>query len=302
MAASSSPPAPSSPRVAIIGATGQLGSDLVRAMEDRAPVGLSHADIEVTDGPCVLDRLAAIAPDVVINCAAFHRVDECEVRPEEAFRVNALGARNVALTCARLGALAVYISTDYVFGGEAGRPYVEGDPPRPINVYGASKLAGEHLVAAVAPRHLIVRVSSLFGVAGASGKGGSFVETMIRKARAGEAIRVVDDIVMSPTYTADAAAALRGLIAGGHTGIAHASNAGACSWFEFARAIFALLGWEVDLQPQRSADQPAAARRPRYSALESSRLLALGLVQAPWEDALRRYLEAKGYLSARGEP
>jgi dTDP-4-dehydrorhamnose reductase len=271
-------------------------------MEDWAPIGLGRADIEVTDGSGVLERLAAIAPDVVINCAAFHRVDDCESRPEEAFRVNALGARNVALACARLGALAVYVSTDYVFDGELGRPYNESDLPRPINVYGASKLAGEHLTAVFSPRHLIVRVSSLFGVAGASGKGGNFVETMIRKARAGEAIRVVDDIVMSPTYTADAAAALRALIAGGHVGIAHASNAGACTWFEFARAIFDLLGWEVDLQPQRSADLPSAARRPRNSALASSQSDARGLARPAWEDALRRYLEAKGYLRDRGEP
>lgn len=301
MAASSSSPAPSSPRVAVIGATGQLGSDLVRAMEDWAPVGLSHADIEVTDGPGVLERLRILAPDVVINCAAFHRVDECEVRPEEAFGVNALGARNVALTCARLGALAVYISTDYVFDGELERPYVEDDPPRPINVYGASKLAGEYLVAAAAPRHLIVRVSSLFGVAGASGKGGNFVETVIRKARAGEAIRVVDDIVMSPTYTTDAAALVRALITGGHTGVVHAANDGACSWYAFARAIFGLLGWEVDLQPQRSADLPQAAPRPTHSALASLRMPSLGVAPAPWRDALHRYLVAKGHTSMGGE-
>lgn len=270
----------------------------MRAMEDWKPVGLSHADIEVTDGPGVLDRLTAVAPEVVINCAAFHRVDECEARFEEAFRVNALGARNVALACARLGALAVYVSTDYVFGGEAGRPYVEADPPAPVNVYGASKVAGEHLVAAAAPRALIVRVASLFGVAGASGKGGNFVETMIRKARAGEAIHVVDDLVMSPTSTADASAAIRGLIARGYTGIAHATNAGACSWYGFARAIFSMLGLEADLQPQRSADLPSAARRPRSAALASSVLEGLGLARPPWEDALRRYLAAKGYLNA----
>lgn len=269
-------------------------------MEDWAPVGLGHAEIEVTDGPGVLARLSTVAPDVVVNCAAFHRVDECEIRPEEAFRVNALGARNVGLACARLGALAVYISTDYVFDGEAGRPYLEADAPAPINVYGTSKVAGEHLVAASAPRHLIVRVASLFGVAGASGKGGNFVETMIRKTRAGEAIRVVDDVVMSPTSTADAAALVRALIAGGHTGVVHAANAGACSWFEFARAIFDLLGWEVDLQPQRSADLPSAARRPRNSALASSRLPVLGLHRLPWRDALRRYLIAKGHVAEGG--
>ena len=288
--------ASSKPRVVVIGASGQLGSDLMQALHNWAPLGLTHADIEVADPASVNEKLDAAAPDAVINCAAFHQVDDCENRPDEAFRVNALGARNVALACARLGAFVVYVSTDYVFDGELDRPYNEDDAPRPINVYGASKLAGEHLVAASAPRYLIVRVSSLFGVAGASGKGGNFVETMIRKARAGETIRVVDDMVMSPTYAADAALVIRGLVAGGATGIVHAANAGACSWLEFARAIFETLGWEVDLQPQRSADLTVAARRPHHSFLASNRLATLGLDPPPWEDALCRYLSANGHL------
>ncbi|MDR7485196.1 MAG: dTDP-4-dehydrorhamnose reductase [Armatimonadota bacterium] len=294
--------ASSRPRVAVIGASGQLGADLIQAMRNWAPVGLTHADVEVADPAGVTAALEAVAPDVVINCAAFHRVDDCERQPEEAFRINALGARNVAMACARLGALAVYISTDYVFDGELGRPYTEADAPRPINTYGVSKLAGEHLTASCAPRHLIVRVSSLFGVAGASGKGGNFVETVIRKARAGETLRVVDDLVMSPTYTADAAAAIRGLVAAGATGVVHAANAGACSWFEFARAIFEELGWPVDLEPQSSAGLPAAARRPRNSSLESARLWARGRPQPPWRDALRRYLVAKGHLAPAARP
>lgn len=299
------PPSPSmdassSPRVAVIGAPGQLGVDLMRALRDWAPVGLSHADIEVADGPGVFERLQNVRPDVVINCAAFHRVDDCEIRPDEAFRINALGARHVAYACARLGAIAVYISTDYVFDGEADRPYVESDVPRPINTYGASKMAGEFLVGASTSHHVIVRVAGVFGVAGASGTGGNFVETMIRKARAGEPIRVVDDLVMSPTYAADAAAIIRGLIVGAHTGTIHATNAGTCSWFEFARAIFALLGWDVPLEPQHAASMGQGARRPRRSALASERLGALGLAPAPWPDALRRYLIAKGHLA--GDP
>ena len=261
------------------------------ALRDWGPLGWTHTDIEVTDAVGVAERLEAAAPDVIINCAAFHRVDDCEIHPEQAFRVNALGARNVALAGARLGALVVYVSTDYVFDGHLGRPYREDDVPRPINVYGASKLAGEHLVAASTPRHLIVRVSSLFGVAGASGKGGNFVETMIRKARAGEAIRVVDDIVMSPTYAADAALRIRQLIAGGTTGLVHAANAGACSWFEFARTILELVGVEADLRPQRSAELQTSAQRPRNSALEA------GHLQPSWVDALRRYLVAKGHIA-----
>jgi len=134
-------------------------------------------------------------------------------------------------------------------------------------------------------------------VAGASGKGGNFVETMIRKARAGEAIRVVDDIVMSPTYAADAAPRIRELIAGGTTGVVHVANAGACSWFEFARAILELVGVEADLRPQRSVDLPGTAQRPRNSALEAGRLRALGHLQPFWMEALRRYLVAKGHIA-----
>jgi dTDP-4-dehydrorhamnose reductase len=284
------------PRVAVIGAPGQLGADLMRAMAAWAPVGLGHGDVEVTNAAQVLERLEAVAPDAVVTCAAFHRVDECERRPEEAFHVNALGARNVAAACARLGALCVYVSTDYVFGGDQDRPYVESDPPRPVNVYGASKLAGEFLVAATAPRSLVVRVASVFGVAGARGKGGNFVETVIAKARAGERLRVVDDLVMSPTYAADAAAVVAALIRGGCGGVVHAANAGACSWFEFAAAIFRELGWAVPLERQPAAQASPGVRRPRNSALASPRLAALGLAPPPWQDALRRYLVARGHL------
>jgi dTDP-4-dehydrorhamnose reductase len=282
--------------VAVIGAAGQVGTDLMRALADWVPIGLNHADLEVADGAGVLKRLQAIGPDVVITCAAFHRVDECEHRPDEAFRINAIGARNVALACARLRALCVCISTDYVFDGEQGRPYAETDPPRPVNVYGASKLAGELLVAAATPRHLIVRIASVFGVAGARGKGGNFVETMIAKAKAGEDIRVVNDLIMSPTYAADAATRIRALIDGGHTGIVHAANAGGCTWLEFAQAIFGELGWDVRIEAQRTSDLAQAARRPRNSSLAPARLQALGLTPARWEDALRRYLVARGHL------
>ncbi len=268
----------------------------MRAFADWTPVGLNHADIEVADATQVLERLRPIGPDVVINCAAFHRVEECEERPDEAFRINAIGARNVALACARVEALVVHISTDYVFDGGLGRPYVESDIPTPINVYGISKLAGEYLVAATTSRHLIVRIASVFGIAGARGKGGNFVETMIQKAQAGEPIRVVDDMVMSPTYAADAAAIARGLVAGGHTGVIHATNGGACTWFEFARTIFELLDWDVRLEPQRTADLRQPALRPRNSSLTTERLAALRLAPLPWKDALRRYLVAKGHL------
>ena len=169
-------------KVAVIGASGQLGSDLVKVFEDVIP--LTHKDIEVTDlSSCEI--LKELKPDVVINTAAYHKTDECEENPEKAFLVNSVGARNVALICKEIGAIDVFISTDYVFDGSKKEPYTEEDVPNPINVYGVSKYAGEILTRYICGKYYIIRVASLFGVAGARGKGGSFVETMIKKAKAG---------------------------------------------------------------------------------------------------------------------
>lgn len=304
-------------RVAIIGSTGQLGSDLVRVLRPTTPPGdslfpspsmgegepfgfevfpLSHHNIEITDPDSVHKVLTGIRPDVVINCAAFVRVDECEDHPEEALRVNALGALHVARCCAELGALCVYISTDYVFDGRKAAPYTEEDPPHPLNVYGISKLCGEHFVRASCPRHLIVRTSGLYGVAGSRGKGGNFVETMIRLAGEGKPIRVVDDQVLAPTYTRDLAEAIRRLLGRQASGVVHITNSGQCSWFEFARAIFDLLGIEASLEPVTSEAYAAKARRPAYSVLGSARVEELGLpLLRPWQEALEAYLREKGH-------
>lgn len=189
------------------------------------------------------------ASEVVVNCAAFVRVDDCEERTEEAFRTNALGALYVARACAELDSLCVYIRTDYVFDGEKGGPYTEDDTPHPINVYGSSKLAAEHLVQQGCPKWMIIRVASLFGKAGARGKGGNFVEAILAKARLGEALPVVRDVSMSPTYTYDAARALERLIRQGSTGLFHLSDGGACSWYELAKRAVKLAGLENRLMP-----------------------------------------------------
>lgn len=280
--------------VAIIGAIGQLGTDLVRALgeaggyETRA---LTHDEIEVADPEAVRAALTQARPNVVVNCAAFHRVDECEDRPEDAMRVNALGALHVARACASLGALCVYVSTDYVFSGEQRRPYVESDAPGPINVYGASKLAGEHLTVLTSPRWLVVRTASLFGVTPARAKKGNFVETMLAKARAGDTIRVVDDIRMSPTYAHDAARALERLIRQGAVGYLHLTNAGSCTWHEFATQILASAGLGARVVPVRSSEYPTRARRPKDSSLASLRVDdGVRRCLRPWRDALAAYL------------
>ena len=245
-------------KVAVIGATGQLGSDLVKVFEDVIP--LTHRDIEVTDlSSCEI--LKELKPDVVINTAAYHKTDECEENPEKSFLVNSVGARNIALICKEIGAIDVYISTDYVFDGSKGEPYTEEDVPDPINVYGVSKYAGEILTRNICDRYYIVRVASLFGIAGASGKGGNFVETMIKKGKSGDELYVVDDITMSPTYTKDAAVAIEKILSYKLPyGIYHVTNEGCCTWYEFAKAIFEITGIDAKLNPTTSDKYPTKAK------------------------------------------
>jgi dTDP-4-dehydrorhamnose reductase len=276
-----------------------LGTDVVRALraaDGYEVVPLRHEDVECTSSESVEVVLGNIRPGVVINCAAFVRVDECEERAEEAFHVNAIGALNVARTAARMGARCVYVSTDYVFEGRKGEPYTEDDVPCPVNVYGASKLAGEFLVRQSCPDWMVVRVASLFGRSGARGKGGNFVETVLRKARAEETLRVVTDTRMSPTYTVDAARALEGLVALRASGVFHLTNAGECTWYEFACKITELAGIGTHIEQISMSEYPTRARRPANSALRSGRLeRLLKEVPRPWEEALRAYLREKGH-------
>ncbi len=289
-------------KVAVVGASGQLGSDLVRVFREAAKyeiLPLVHTQIEITDRESVERVLADVHPDVVINCAAFHRVDECEERPEEGLHVNALGALHVADACSRLGALCVYISTDYVFEGKKRTPYAEDDTASPVSIYGIAKLAGEHLVRNVCPRHFVVRTSGLYGVAGSSGKGGNFVETMIRLAKEAKPIRVVNDQVLTPTYTKDLARKMHELLENEAYGLYHITNAGSCSWYEFAGKVFELLNIKPDFGPTSTAAYRLKARRPEYSVLARERLVSLGLDDLrPWRDALEAYLKEKGHLTA----
>jgi len=283
-------------RVAIIGATGQLGSDLVKVFGSEA-IPLSHADIEVKDLSSCIKALEEHSPEVVINCAAYVRVDDAEDEAEEAFAVNAVGAKNVALACERFNATNVYISTDYVFDGTKGKPYVESDLPNPINTYGLSKYAGEIFTRNYYSKYYIIRVSSLYGVKGARGKGGNFVETMIQKAKNGEEIRVVDDMIMSPTYTRDAAEIIYNILERKLTyGVYHCSNSGYCSWYEFAKKIFELLSLEVDIIPIKASELTYKAKRPKISAIRSEKLHKYGLQVPYWITGLKNYLSEKHYL------
>ena len=292
-------------RVAILGSGGQLGSDLRAALAKTAScevVALPHEKIEVTDPKSVQSALAAAHPDVVVNCAAFHQVDQCADRPDEAYRVNALGARYVAEACDALNAACVYISTDYVFDGEKASPYLEEDSAIPVSVYGASKLAGEHLVRISLEKHYIVRCSGLFGVTGASGKGGNFINTMLRLAREERDIKVVDDQRFSPTSTEALAEKIAWLATTGDYGTWHITCRGECTWYELAGAVFELAGLQPKLSPTNAEAFGAKARRPAYSVLGHGRLNQAGADDLPhWRDAVEQYLRATGEISGASQ-
>lgn len=283
-------------RIVVLGSNGQLGTDLMKALRDEHEVaGLAHQDIEVADyKSCLI--LKDHRPDIIINTAAFHKTDQCEEEPLKTFSVNAIGARNVATISREIEATNIFISTDYVFDGSKDKPYTENDAPNPVNTYGISKLAGE-LYTKQNPEYYIVRVASLFGVAGASGKGGNFVETMIKKAERNEPISVVDDMWMSPTYTRDAATTIRSMIqAKLPYGTYHATNKGYCTWFEFAEEILRLAGLKATLTPIKTSQSQAKARRPSFSALKSTKLPKHGIHVREWRKALADYLAEKGHL------
>jgi len=285
-------------KIVIVGSTGQLGTDLIKTLpEDHEVVGLTHHEVEVSNYTSCL-TLKEHHPDVIINTAAFHKTDQCEEEPEKTFLVNAVGPRNVARVSKEIEATTMFISTDYIFDGEKNEPYTEEDAPNPINTYGISKLAGE-LLTKQNPKHYVIRVASLFGAAGASGKGGNFVETMIIKAKKQEPISVIDDQYMSPTYTRDAAKIIKTIIESRLPfGTYHATNKGFCTWFHFTKQIFSLLNLNPPLTPIKANQLQVKARRPKFSALKSTKLLQHGIQPREWTEALSDYLIEKGYLKS----
>ena len=281
-------------KVVVMGSTGQLGSELLRALQGQEATGLSHAQCDVTDAAAVARTIVELRPDVVINTAAFHKVEACEDDPTRAFAVNAEGAHHVARACLAVDALPVYISTDYVFSGDKGAPYAEEDVPAPVNVYGISKAAGEMAVRATTTRHLIVRSSSMFGLRGSREKGGNFIETMLRLAAERDTIRVVDDQIMRPSYAPDVAAVIAELLLRQAVGTYHVTNGGQCSWYELAAATFELAGADIDLERTTTAAFGARVRRPANSVLAHKALAALGIhTPRHWKEALADYIRAR---------
>jgi dTDP-4-dehydrorhamnose reductase len=281
-------------KVAVIGSDGQLGTDVVRAFADNGDnvSALTHSDIELSSRESVLTHLQELGPDLVVNTAAMHHVENCEREPEKAFAVNGLGARNLSLAARDIGAVLMHVSTDYVFDGSKGSPYEEQDAPRPLNVYGNTKLSGEYFVQSMLDKHFVLRTSAIYGKSPCRAKGGlNFVELMLKLAKERSEVRVVDSEFVTPTPTMEIAEQMVVLSRSDSFGLYHATAEGSCSWYEFAREIFALTDTRVNLEVAGPNEFPAKVARPKYSVLENRALKSRGLNEfTPWQDGLRKYL------------
>jgi dTDP-4-dehydrorhamnose reductase len=278
-------------RFVIVGATGQLGSDLVRTFDRPGElIPLGSRDLDVLDAARVRSTLADLRPTTVINATAYNFVDRAEEERSRAFALNAEAVGSLATTCQALGGVFVHFSTDYVFDGRKRTPYVESDAPAPLGAYGESKLAGERLALERCERTIIFRVSGLFGIAGTSGKG-NFVETMLRLAREGKPLRVVADQVLGPSYTLDLARKVWAVLPKATHSLYHLTSGGQTSWYDFARRALGLAGVTADITPVTTAEFGARARRPAYSVLGHASLAALGEDDLrPWDAALAAYI------------
>lgn len=287
----------------LLGPNGQLGSDIQKANQASPKplelVPISRADLNVEDAEALSKTLSGLTFDVLINCTSYHKTDEVEANAQRAVTVNAHAVQRMAEICAAKSARFVHISTDYVFGGYTQKtPFEEGDAKAPINVYGATKAMGEDLALRACDGVMIARVASLFGVAGASGKGGNFIETMLKLGREKGQVSVVSDQFMSPTSTADAAdIILRAVAAEVPPGVYHVVNSDAASWWEFASRIFERCRLNVVCKPITTSEFPTKAKRPGYSVLSNLKIAqSLDITPYNWRVALDNYLEAKGYL------
>ncbi|MCR9201171.1 MAG: dTDP-4-dehydrorhamnose reductase [Planctomycetaceae bacterium] len=280
----------------ITGAHGQLGSDL-RQMITGSCTAVGRTQLDITSAEQVDNFLQEHRPTVVINAAAYNSVDQAEDEPDVAYAVNALGPRNLAVACQRLGATLVHVSTDYVFGQDTSRlmPFSELDPPAPCSAYGISKLAGEHFVQSCCRRSFVVRTCGVYGHAARDGAGkGNFVETMLRLGSELDQLKVVNDQYCTPTASLDLADGILRLLQTTEYGLYHFSSDGSATWYDFALEIFSIAGIDVDLLPIPSSEYPTRAVRPRFSLLDCTRYeTATGELIPNWQSALRRYLQQR---------
>ncbi len=263
-------------KIALIGSTGQLGTDIIRANNEEnfnyEIFELSHDKIEITNFENSYNILKEIAPDLVINTAAFHKVDDCEEDQEKAYKINTIGIRNIGTICNRIRSSIMHISTDYVFDGkkkDKNRGYTEFDQPNPLNVYGHSKLAGENILKTVTQEYYIVRTAWLFGKGGSKSKGGNFVTTMLRLSKSRKELKVVSDQVGSPTNTRFLASQLLELAKYPYYGTYHAVCQGMTSWYDYAKEIFRIAGKSIKIIPISSSEFRSKSDRPCFSALDN---------------------------------
>lgn len=273
-------------KVLVTGAGGQLGLELAELLPEKGHeiTALTRKDLDIADAASVERALNEHEPDLVLNAAAYTNVDGSETERDLAYRVNALGPRNLAQHCERRGRELLHVSTNYVFDGEAELPYEPYDAPNPISVYGRTKLAGEEYVRDLSSRWYIVRTAGVYG------RGHNFVRTMLRVGAERDSLKVKDDEYVSPTYARDLAHGISEILDGGLYGLYHLTNAGSCSWYEFACEIFALADVEIEVSPVPGSEYPLPAARP-----------ANGLLSDPaspkprhWRDALAEYLQREG--------
>ena len=282
-------------KTVLIGAAGQLGRELQPLLSGDV-IALTRSDVDLSDAARLRTCLVSLRPDRVVNCAAYNLVDRAETEPQIAFAVNAWAVRMLAEICRDLDATLVHFSTDYVFGLDSNRqsPWKETDAPGPVSAYGLSKLNGEYWARMICPKHIVIRTCGLYGLWGQGGKGGNFVETMLRVAGQGKPLRVVSDQICCPSFTLDVARASCEMIEIGRSGLFHLTNSGHCTWHEFAAEIFRLSRVTADLTPITSIEFGAAARRPAYSVLDNCAALAAGANPIrPWQEAIADYLNRR---------
>ena len=282
-------------KVLVVGSNGQLGKEITRQFHSKYELLLYDIpSLDITNYQSVVNLISDTNTAVVINAAAYTNVEKAEDDEDTAFRVNALGAQNLALACHKFGAKLVHISTDYVFDGTSTIAYEEFNPPNPLSVYGKSKLWGERLVEQVGGEYYILRTSWLYG------DGPNFVRTMLNLAQQRDHLKVVADQYGTPTYTKDLVWVIERLIETEFYGLYNASNQGSCSWQEFACKIFALAGKSVQVEPVSTAEYPTKAKRPQYSVMDNKMLRLRGLdVMRPWAEALQDYMGHEGTLTAK---
>jgi dTDP-4-dehydrorhamnose reductase len=283
-------------KILLVGKTGQLGGDIIKNNTVHEIYAPDRTALDIRSRDAINAVIQSYRPDVVINTAAFHNVPLCETDPLNAFNVNCVSVQELARACNRIKALFVTFSTDYVFDGEKKALYTEDDKPNPLQIYGITRIAGEYAAKSAAPDNsIIIRTCGLYGISGAQSKGGNFVDKRIRDAETLTTMEMSCDQVVSPTYTHDLSKALLQLIE--HPlrtpGIYHLVNEGECSWFEFTKAIYEIMGFTIEVEPVDRGGKSGDMRRPLYSALANTKARALGIILPQWRDALGRYLKEK---------